>query len=169
MPKKKVKFDYKSNNGFMTSVWGPAAWHFIHFVSLNYPVKPTREQKQHYYDFIINLQNILPCGICRKNMTKNLKKFPLLKSKHMKSRATFSKWVYEFHKEVSTMLKKDSKLTYKQSRDKYEMFRATCGKTEPGCIKPVNYVKSKCVINIVPQTDETQTFIIDGRCFEEKK
>jgi len=34
------KKDYNSNDGMLTSVWGPGAWHYIHSVSFNYPVQP---------------------------------------------------------------------------------------------------------------------------------
>ena len=63
--------DYISGDGMMTSIWGPPAWHFLHIVSFNYPINPTKMQKEHYYNFFNNLQNILPCKYCRDNLTKN--------------------------------------------------------------------------------------------------
>jgi hypothetical protein len=36
------------NNGFMTSIWGPAIWHFLHIVSFNYPIEPTNKNKRDY-------------------------------------------------------------------------------------------------------------------------
>jgi hypothetical protein len=30
------------NNGFMTSIWGPAIWHFLHIISFNYPIEPKK-------------------------------------------------------------------------------------------------------------------------------
>ena len=35
------KGDFYSGDGFLTSVWGPAVWHFLHTISFNYPVSPT--------------------------------------------------------------------------------------------------------------------------------
>ena len=84
--------DYNSNDGMMTSIWGPALWHTLHTISFNYPVNPTVEQKENYYNFIIGLKNILPCGACRENFINNLKKLPLT-MKDLKSRETFSRWV----------------------------------------------------------------------------
>ena len=55
----------------LTTVWGPGMWHYLHTMSFNYPVSPTKEDKKHYFDFIINLQYVLPCGKCRKNLKKN--------------------------------------------------------------------------------------------------
>ena len=38
--------DYNSNDGMLTSVWGPSAWHYLHSISFNYPVKPTCDDKK---------------------------------------------------------------------------------------------------------------------------
>ena len=59
--------NYNSNDGFLTTVWGPPIWHFLHTISFNYPVNPPDDVKKNYSDFILNLENILPCGKCRKN------------------------------------------------------------------------------------------------------
>ena len=90
------KKDYNSNDGMLTSVWGPSAWHYIHTTSFNYPVQPSCDDKRNYRSFILNLRNVLPCGKCRINLCKNFKKHPL-KWYHMKNRETFSKYVYQLH------------------------------------------------------------------------
>ena len=79
--------DYNSGDGFLTSVWGPAIWHFLHIISFNYPVNPTQEDKKHYRDFILSLQFVLPCKYCRTNLDKNFKKLPLTMD-DMKNRNT---------------------------------------------------------------------------------
>ena len=66
--------DYTANDGMISSVWGPAMWHYLHTMSFNYPVRPTCDEKRHYQAFILNLQYVLPCGKCRKNLKKNFKK-----------------------------------------------------------------------------------------------
>lgn len=176
-----LKSQYHSNNGMLTTVWGPAIWHFLHTMSFNYPVNPTCQDKHNYRNFILSLKNVLPCGKCRKNLATNLKKMPLEIS-DMKSRDTFSKWVYHFHETVNTMLKKKSGLSYADVRERYENFRARCvldekeknqekkeeikhfKNNEIGCIEPIYGVKSKCVINIVPQEKKCDTLNIDQRC-----
>ena len=40
-----TKQEYNSNSGMLTSVWGPSLWHFLHTVSFNYPVNPTKKDK----------------------------------------------------------------------------------------------------------------------------
>ena len=161
------KKDYNSNDGMLTSVWGPSAWHYIHTVSFNYPVNPTCDDKRNYRNFILNLRHILPCGKCRKNLCKNFKKHPLLWS-HMKSRLTYSKYVYQLHETINKMLGKKSGLSYSDVRERYEHFRSRCTidnhKKEKGCTEPLVGEKSKCVLQIVPHKKECETFQIDEKC-----
>ena len=77
------KEDYNSNDGMLTTVWGPSQWHVLHTMSFNYPVTPTPKDKRNYRNYILSLQNVLPCGKCIDNLRKNFKKMPLM-IKHMK-------------------------------------------------------------------------------------
>jgi hypothetical protein len=176
-----LKKDFSSGEGFQTSIWGPLAWTFLHTVSFNYPINPTLCDKKHYRDYVLNLQNILPCKYCRINLKNNLNKKPLLMC-YMKNRDTFSRYIYELHEVVNKMLNKKSGLTYCDIRERYENFRARCteekakvftfkktitrNKKEKGCTEPLYGKKSKCVINIVPQEDKIATFQMDKKCIK---
>ena len=105
--------DFNSGDGMLTSVWGPSLWHSLHTISFNYPVKPTQSEKKNYYDFFLSLKNILPCKYCRENYLKNIKSVPL-NMKTMDSRHTVSKWLYDLHEEINTMLGKKSNLSYEE-------------------------------------------------------
>ena len=120
-----TKKEYRSDNGMLTSVWGPSAWHLLHTMSFNYPTHPSARQQREYRAFVLNMQNVLPCGKCRENFAKNLVSLPL-HARHMKSRATFSRYIFRLHELVNAMLGKKSGLTYAQVRDRYEHFRARC-------------------------------------------
>lgn len=178
--------DYNSGDGMLTTIWGPSMWHYLHTMSFNYPVEPTCEDKLRYMDFILNLQYVLPCGKCRKNLTKNFKKLPI-KEEHMISRDTFSKYIYDLHELINTMLDKKSGLTYEMIRDRYENFRSRCTKsykafkrrlirktvkkrkpTEKGCTEPLYGEKARCIIHIVPQNNKTETFQMDKKCIKRK-
>lgn len=165
--------DFLSNNGFLTNVWGPPFWFILHIISFNYPVKPSETEKKNYYNFIMSLKNILPCGSCRVNVIKNLKNIKFSKSK-MKNRDTFSKAIYDLHEEVNKMLNKKNNLSYNDIRDIYENLRARCiqqKKTnkEDGCIKPLYGMKSKCSIEIIPQKKiQKQSIKFDKRCILKK-
>ena len=177
------KRDYISGDGMLTSVWGPSMWHYMHTMSFNYPVKPSASDKKNYRDFVINLQNVLPCIYCRINLKNNMKALPL-KSCHMKDRAAFSRYVYELHEAVNKMLKKKSGLSYCDVRERYEHFRSRCteekpkmfslnkknktrkNKKESGCTEPLYGKKAKCVLNIVPHDNPTKTFNVDKKCIK---
>lgn len=170
--------NYNSNDGFLTTIWGPAIWHFLHTLSFNYPVNPNNNDKKHYRDFILNLENVLPCGKCRQNLIKNFKHLPLT-NKNMESRATFSRYIYNLHELINKMLHKKSNLTYENVKDRYEHFRARCApkknktikrqKKENGCVEPLVGEKSKCILNIVPQKTKCETFNVDKKCVLKKE
>jgi hypothetical protein len=163
----------------LTTVWGPSMWHFLHTTSFNYPVQPTCEDKRNYRDFVLSLRHVLPCGKCRKNLCKNLAKLPIT-MEHMKSRETFSRYMYELHELVNTMLHKKSGLSYTEVRERYEHFRSRCTvpekkqqpeekKTkEDGCTEPLYGKKSKCVLHIMPQEEKCETFQMDKACVKKR-
>ena len=43
----KNKEYYNNKNCMMTYIWGPPLWHFLHTMSFNYPVNPTKHDKKH--------------------------------------------------------------------------------------------------------------------------
>jgi hypothetical protein len=51
---------YNPNNEMNPLLWGPQMWNILHIISFNYPNEPTSTDKKNYYNFITNLQNILP-------------------------------------------------------------------------------------------------------------
>ena len=177
--------EYNANDGMISSVWGPAMWHYLHTMSFNYPVNPTIEDKRNYKCFVMNLQYVLPCKYCRMNLKTNFKQLPL-KNSDMKNRDTFSRYIYELHELVNRMLDKKSNLTYCEVRERYEHFRSRCTdekpkifkftktlknkkKKEKGCTEPLYGQKSKCIINIVPQSVKGPTLQIDKQCIKTRE
>lgn len=156
--------DFNSKDGMLTRVWGPSMWHTLHTISFNYPVHPSAQDKKNYRNFILQLKYILPCGKCRDNLRKNFKQLPL-KMNDMRTRETFSRYIYNLHELINKMLNKKSNLTYFDVRDRYENFRARCKtqqpKTEVGCVKPLKGEKTKCVLKIVPDDENCETFQVN--------
>lgn len=175
--KKRVfrKNDFYHGDGMLTKVWGPSLWHTMHTISFNYPTHPSPEDKKNYRDFIINLKNILPCKHCRINLQKNFKSLPL-KMEYMKSRETFSNYIYSLHELVNKMLGKKSGLTYCDVRERYEHFRARCNTKvgddenshKKGCTEPLFGEKSKCLLRIVPDTYKAKTLKIHKDCLKKR-
>lgn len=177
--------DFLSGDGFLTTVWGPPMWHFLHTMSFNYPVHPTAADKRNYGAFIKGLQHILPCGHCRTNLKTNFRNHPL-RACHLASRESFSKYVYELHEIVNKLLGKTSGLSYCDVRERYEHFRARCTddpkprmlrqnknktrkhKKHNGCTEPLYGKYSKCLLKIVPQDAPNETLSIDRQCIKRK-
>ena len=184
------KAEYNSGNGMMTSVWGPAAWHLLHTISFNYPVRPTPEDKRHYRNFLLSFGNVLPCGKCRANFKETLARMPITDTA-LESRDCFAKYVYRLHNDVNARLKKTRpNPSYCDVRDQYEVFRARCGESktkrkavarragrgvskrrgrrvgagEAGCTEPLKGIKTKCLIRIVPKTTRARTFRVHPSC-----
>lgn len=164
------KADYNSGNGMSTLVWGPMQWNILHIMSFNYPVNPTETDKDNYHNYLMSLKHVLPCKSCRDNYNKNLTQSGYNRSK-LKDRETFSRYIYDLHNTVNLMLGKPKYKTYNEVRDRYEMFRAKCvndtpigSKYETGCTKPVNNIKSQCIIHIIPMVKNRETFIVDKKC-----
>ena len=178
--------EYNANDGMISSVWGPAMWHYLHTMSFNYPVNPTIEDKRNYKCFVLNLRYVLPCKYCRMNLKTNFKQLPL-KNSDMENRETFSRYIYELHELVNRMLDKKSNLTYCEVRERYEHFRSRCTDEKPkifkftktlkkkkkekekGCTEPLYGKKSKCIINIVPQSVKGPTLQIDKQCIKTRE
>ena len=174
--------DYSSGDGMITAIWGPNMWHYLHTMSFNYPINPTRENKKYYKEFVLNLQHTLPCKYCRLNLKNNFKAHPL-KPCHLKDRDSFSRYIYKLHEIVNKMLNKKSGLTYCAVRERYEHFRSRCvidsnenkifkfktkKRKEKGCTEPLYGKKSKCIINIVPQETRGKTLKIDNKCMKSR-
>jgi hypothetical protein len=170
---------YYSNDGFLTTVWGPSMWFMLHTVSFNYPCDPSDNVQTQYQQFFDSLQHVLPCGKCRTNLVGNFKCTGYGKAV-FKSRATLSRWVYDLHSCVNKMLNKPNPYTYDETRNRYENFRARCRKDEPtrkstskvkenGCTDPVSGLKSKCTLKIEPLADcDCESMQIDPRCICKK-
>ena len=161
--------NYDSNDGMMTSIWGPSFWHILHTISFNYPINPTEDQIKYHYKFFKNLKNILPCKYCRDNLVKNYKILPLNPNIFF-SRDSLSKYVYNLHELINNMLNKKSGLSFEDVRDRYEQFRSRClinpneKNKENGCVESLYGIKSKCVLNILPNDSKIKSFKIDPKC-----
>ena len=190
------KEELNSGDGMLTSVWGPSLWHYLHTMSFNYPTHPTAEQKKQYKSFIMNLKHVLPCKYCRMNLKNNLRELPVT-PKVLENRASFSRYMYDLHEHINTMLGKKSGLSFEDVQQRYENFRSRCTldltnakrkvnkllggkvkrknktkknkkKKENGCTEPLYGKKSKCLIRIVPQDTKTDTFEMSSKCYKKR-
>lgn len=82
--------------------WGNHAWIFLHAVTLNYPEKPTKEDKLNYLVFFTSLRNVLPCNKCQHNFASHLKKYPLTDD-ILSSKKKLIYWLIDIHNAVNYM------------------------------------------------------------------
>ena len=104
-----------------SKIWGPYFWFTLHTVTLAYPDKPNYQDKRHYHDFFLSLQNVLPCLTCRQHYKQHLQEFPV--SSHLDNRESLVKWCFILHNKVNLSLGKDE-FTYDEFRDKYKKIYA---------------------------------------------
>jgi len=85
----------------LPDIWGKCAWKFLHLITLGYPLNPTKQIKQDYYDYFQALAYVLPCDKCKYNLAKNIKKYPLT-DEALSSRKNLVKWGIDLHNIVNT-------------------------------------------------------------------
>ena len=141
--------------GMLTKIWGPGAWILFHCIAFNYPLQPTKEQKQQYKIFFKYIGYVLPCKYCRDSYQKFIKE-PGTKLNYsvLKNRDTLSRWAYRIHNKVNKKLGMNYDVSYSNVKKRYETYRAKCTKSiEPhhttgsntfgsigiGCTVPLNY------------------------------
>ncbi len=81
-------------------IWGPHGWKFIHYITLGYPNNPTELDKQKYYNFFMNLSNVIPCPICGEHFKQHLEITPL-DDNALKNKETLMAWAVEMHNHVN--------------------------------------------------------------------
>jgi hypothetical protein len=170
--------DYNSNNGMSTTIWGPMIWTSLHIISFNYPTNPSESDKIDYKIWLLSYKKTLPCAYCRINFDKNLKSAGF-SDKVFNNRNSFSRFIYRLHNCVNIMLGKKKYYDYEHVRELYEHFRSTCSdsesidfmkkntkslKYEKKCNSSLHSVKSKSVINIVPNNSKISGINIDNKC-----
>lgn len=89
---------------FNPKLWGPHAWKFLHMVALSYPTNPSREDKDAYKSFFLNLGKILPCHGCQVNFKDHVNKFDI--NNYLDGPDSLFEWVMAINNEVSSMLGK---------------------------------------------------------------
>lgn len=98
------------------NVWGPHLWFFLHTISFTYPLKPKDSDKANYKEFFNELQNVIPCNVCKKNYIRHLKEFPV--NNHLNNRKDIVYWVIDLHNMVNSETGKRV-LTYDEALKRY--------------------------------------------------
>ena len=99
------------------NIWGPHLWFSLHTISFNYPISPSNNDMKDYKNFFINLENVIPCSVCKKNYIRHLKEHPI--NDYLDSRKKLVYWVIDMHNMVNAEIGKKI-LSYEYVIKKYE-------------------------------------------------
>lgn len=99
------------------NIWGPHLWFSLHTMSFNYPLNPSDEEKQNYLNFFTNLQEVIPCSVCKKNYKRHLNEHPI--KDYLDTKKSLVYWVIDMHNMVNAEIGKKI-LSYDIVLKKYE-------------------------------------------------
>ena len=151
-----------SSAGFDVAVWGPIGWAFLTFVTLNYPVHPTRQDKIRYLTFFQALAPVLPCQLCSNHFKANVASINL--DVHMASRFTLTRWLFDVHNKVNASKKHPKRFfdfgDMLGAVKMFECFRADSP-----------YIASRGIVSFVPHGEwrYSSTIIKSKRIVKEKQ
>jgi hypothetical protein len=94
--------------------WGNSAWNLFHKITLAYPDDPSEVDKNNYYNFFMDLKNVLPCSTCRNNYTKHLDTNHPLTMEDLKDKDSLVKWLIDLHNIVNESTGK-KKISYEKA------------------------------------------------------
>jgi len=134
-----------TNHGLLTTCWGPMGWGLIHSIAFAY--NPEID-KDHYFNFFMNLGSVLPCEECRRHYIQNVNKNELLKA--LVSNESFFRWSYDLHNIVNkqTGVPESKWPTYDSIKQRYNSFKASCSEV-PGICGSNSSIQKK--IRVVEQ------------------
>jgi hypothetical protein len=99
------------------NIWGSHLWFSLHTISLNYPLKPNKIDKRDYKNFFINLQEVIPCSVCKTNYKRHLNEHPI--DNYLHNRKAIVYWVIDMHNMVNVEIGKKV-YSYDKVIKKYE-------------------------------------------------
>lgn len=99
------------------NIWGSHLWFSLHTISLNYPLKPNEIDKKYYRNFFINLQEVIPCSVCKTNYKRHLNEHPI--DNYLHNRKEIVYWVIDMHNMVNVEIGKKV-YSYDKVIKKYE-------------------------------------------------
>lgn len=99
------------------NIWGADTWHFLHYVTIAYPVTPSDRIKQHARNLFESLEYLLPCEKCRYNFGQHMQQRPLTDA-ILSSKTLLIRWLIDIHNDVNMTLGK-SPMSYENAINTY--------------------------------------------------
>lgn len=134
-----------NQQGLLPKVWGPHVWEALHSISFGFPINPSDDDINNYYNFFKHFPFVIPCQYCRESCIKFFNEGIVKISRDtFTSRDSITKWVYDLHECVNKKLGVDYQMSYQDVVDKYESFRTKCEPdiTDKCIMSPQNKIKA---------------------------
>ena len=138
--------------------WGRSAWQYLHTLTFNYPMNPTKDDKLKYYNHFKSLGDMLPCPSCAESYKIYFKYIPITDYLNDTHGITF--WLYFIHYVVNKKLGKDTP-PFLSVIKMYYPKKASCSTQ-----KVIN-LNEKCTAK--PPTDPNTNIYIQFKADAEKK
>jgi len=90
-------------NGIEPKIWGKSIWETLHYVSMDYPEKPSPLEIARFLAFFESLITVLPCETCREHYEAYWKTHPI---QGALENGTLKQWVLDLHNAVNQRLGK---------------------------------------------------------------
>lgn len=88
----------------MNYEWGPIYWLFLHMTTFQYPEEPKLQDKKNYIRLIESFIHIIPCSLCRQDISKLISINELEGILNDKSKLI--KYMWTIHNKVNKKLNK---------------------------------------------------------------
>jgi len=121
--------------------WGKPTWLYLHTLTFNYPLNPTIEDKQKYYNHFKNLGDMLPCPSCATSYKLYFQYIPI--TEYLDDIYGITFWLYTIHYLVNKKLGKKN-ISFYQVVKTYYSQKSSCPKVD------VTNSNGKCMAK--PQT-----------------
>jgi len=90
--------------------WGNSTWKYLHTITFNYPLNPTKEDKIKYYNHFKQLGDMLPCSTCADSYKIYFKYIPI--NNYLDDIYGITYWLYIIHYLVNRKLSKQNSSFY---------------------------------------------------------
>jgi Erv1 / Alr family len=122
LKKKFKKRKKKMSNGFCSSTLSPW-WFVLHMDSMNYPLLPSRKQRETTHQWLMLTLNRVPCDACS-NVESILSQLEYDPKIDLKDRESYVRFLWRFHNALNERLGK-SMYSLQELLDYYDVLRAT--------------------------------------------
>lgn len=138
------------NIGLLPSCWGACSWVLVHSVAFAY----NPSNRASYFNFFMNLGNILPCNECKVHYYEHLDKDAL--NRALDTNEGLFRWTYDLHNMVNKSLgvPESEWPSYETVWERYNSFKSDCSVVEGACSTSVS--KKKITVKIIEDDEDNE-------------